>query len=175
VLADFDDFLADHANAENKASGMAMSMALHYSDKADIVRAMIDLAIEELAHFREVVKIMHGRGLDLKKDEKDPYVNALRQQVRQGRDAYFLDRLLIGAVIEARGAERFGLVADALPPGELKDFYELISRSEQKHLTLFTDLAAIYFRRGVIQDRLQQLLEFEAELVASLPHRARLH
>jgi len=175
VLADFDRFLADHANAENKASGMALSMARHYSDKPDIVRAMLDLAIEELAHFREVVKLLHSRGLNLQRDEKDPYVNALRQQLRQGRDDYFLDRLLLGAIIEARGTERFGLVAVSLQPGPLKDFYCLISRSEEKHQTLFLDLANNHFPQATVQFRLQELLTFEADLVAGLPWRARLH
>ena len=80
VLDDFDAFLIDHAGAEKKASGMAMSMALHYADKPDIVSAMIDLSIEELEHFREVVKLMAARQLQLQKDEKDPYVNQLRKQ-----------------------------------------------------------------------------------------------
>ena len=32
VLADFETFLQDHAAAEKKASGMAMSMLSHYPD-----------------------------------------------------------------------------------------------------------------------------------------------
>ncbi len=32
VMADFDAFLLDHASAEKKASGMAMSMISHYPD-----------------------------------------------------------------------------------------------------------------------------------------------
>lgn len=175
VLADFDVFLADHANAEYKASGMAMSMALHYTDKPDIVNAMIELAIEELAHFREVVKLMHERGLHLQKDSKDTYVNAMRREIRRGRDEYFLDRLLIGGIIEARGAERFSQVADALPAGKLRDFYVLISRSEDRHRDLFTDLASNHFDQSVIERRLDRLLNIEAELTASLPIYPRLH
>ena len=33
VLADFDAFLQDHASAEKKASGMALSMVSHYPDQ----------------------------------------------------------------------------------------------------------------------------------------------
>ncbi len=175
VLADFDNFLLDHAGAEKKASGMAMSMALHYADKPDIVKAMINLAIEELDHFREVVNIMASRNLQLKKDDKDTYVNQLRKQIRNGRDDYFLDRLLLGGVIEARGAERFGLIAHALPDGELKTFYVEISRSEDRHRDLFVDLAAAYFPLPQITPRLDELLEFEATLVSSLPNRPALH
>ena len=175
VLADFDRFLADHAAAENKASGMAMSMALHYSDKPDIVEAMIELAIEELAHFREVVKLLHQRGLQLQRDEKDPYINALRSHIRNGKAEYFLDRLLLGAIIEARGAERFGLVAEALPEGDLKTFYRRITRSEDKHQELFIDLARNHFQEAEIAARLEELLNLEAAIVRGLPHRAALH
>lgn len=181
VLDDFDAFLIDHAGAEKKASGMAMSMALHYADKPDIVSTMIDLSIEELDHFREVVKLMTTRQLQLQKDEKDPYVNQLRKQARNGRDDYFLDRLLLGGVIEARGAERFGLVATALPLGvsaeddELKHFYEAIARSEERHQDLFVELAERYFPKPVVAERLDQLLDFEAQLVSDLPFRPALH
>ncbi|OUS11235.1 tRNA-(ms[2]io[6]A)-hydroxylase [Gammaproteobacteria bacterium 53_120_T64] len=181
VLDDFDAFLIDHAGAEKKASGMAMSMALHYADKPDIVGAMIDLSIEELEHFREVVKLMTARQLQLQKDEKDPYVNQLRKQARNGRDDYFLDRLLLGGVIEARGAERFGLVATALPEGgssddhALKSFYQAITRSEDRHQGLFIDLAANHFPAPIIDARLDQLLDFEAQLVSGLPFRPALH
>jgi tRNA-(ms[2]io[6]A)-hydroxylase len=79
--------------------------------------AMIDLAIEELSHYRAVVRLMNERGLCLLPDEKDPYINQLRRSIRDGKKFYFMDRLLIGGIVEARGAERFGLVADALAPG----------------------------------------------------------
>ncbi len=175
VLANFDEFLLDHAGAEKKASGMAMSMALHYADKPDIVTAMIDLAIEELDHFREVVKIMAARSLQLKKDDKDPYVNQLRKQLRNGRDHYFLDRLLLGGVIEARGAERFGLVANALPEGSLKSFYVDITDSESRHQDLFYRLASEHFTQPEIIARLDQLLDIEASIVSELPDRPALH
>ena len=175
VLADFDSFLIDHAGAEKKASGMAMSMALHYADKPDTVSVMIDLAIEELEHFREVVRLMSDRRLQLKKDDKDIYVNQLRKQLRNGRDDYFLDRLLLGGVIEARGEERFRLITHALPSGQLKDFYTDISNSEDRHQHLFIHLANKYFPRETIRTRLDELLDVEASIVSKLPDRPALH
>lgn len=175
VLADFDSFLPDHASAEKKASGMAMSMALHYADKPDIVSAMIDLAIEELDHFREVVKIMAIRNLQLQKDSKDIYINQLRKQLRNGKDDYFLDRLLLGGIIEARGAERFGLIATALPEGELKTFYTAISNSENRHRDLFVQLATNHFSEAAITTRLNQWLDIEANLASTLANRPSLH
>jgi len=161
--------------AEKKASGMANSMVSHYPDKPDIVTAMIDLSIEEMAHFREVVKILMKRGLQLGPDTRDPYVNALRQHSRKGTDVYLLDRLLLGSVIEARGCERFGLVADALPTGELKEFYIAITESESRHEDLFEKLAHNYFPTKVVNHRLNELLELEAAIVESLPIIAALH
>ena len=140
-----DIFLPDHAAAEKKASSMALTMVAHYPDKPDLVTAMIDLALEELSHFRAVVKLMHGRGLTLLPDEKDLYVNALRRHIRHGEAHYFMDRLLIAGIVEARGAERFGLVAEALPTGEMKRFYHSITLSEIAHQGLFLHLAETYF------------------------------
>lgn len=175
VLADFDSFLIDHAAAEKKASGMAMSMLSHYPDKTDVVDAMVSLAIEELAHFREVIKLMHQRGLILGADSKDLYVNSLRQLMRKGTDVYLLDRLLIGSIIEARGCERFGLIAAALPEGDLKQFYVAITESEARHEGLFLDLACTYFDQSTVDQRMNELLDAEAAIVAELPIVAALH
>ena len=175
VLKDFDAFLIDHAAAEKKASGMANSMLSHYPDKPDIVTAMVDLAIEEMMHFREMIKILHDRGLCLGADSKDYYVNALRKHMRKGTDVYFLDRLLVGSIVEARGCERFGLVAQALKPGEMKDFYQAITDSEAKHEDLFLSLALNHFDEATVNTRLDELLDQEAKIVETLPIIAALH
>jgi len=175
IVSAMDVFLPDHASAEKKASSMAMTMVAHYPDKPDLVIAMIDLALEELSHFRAVVKIMRDRGLTLLPDEKDPYVNALRRQCRQGDASYMMDRLLIGGIVEARGAERFGLVAEALPEGDLKRFYDSITRSEKGHERLFLQLAEKYFDPVDVQLRLDVLLTAEADIVNALPMRPALH
>ena len=174
-MDDFDHFLLDHAAAEKKASGMALSMVSHYPDRTRLVAAMTDLAVEEMVHFREVVKLVQNRGLVLGADEKDPYVNAIRALIRQGSDVYLLDRLLTAGVIEARGAERFGLVAEALPEGDLKNFYRSITRSECRHFELFLDLAREYFPADIIESRWQALLETEGQIIRDLPLRAALH
>ena len=175
VLADFDNFLIDHAAAEKKASGMAISMLSHYPDKPDIVRAMTDLAVEEMMHFREVVKLLLERGLQLGADTKDSYVNNLRKLARKESQDYLMDRLLLGGIIEARGCERFGLLADALPQGQMKDFYSAISESESRHQSLFYQLAGNYFERQPLRQRLHTLLEQEAAILANLPFTPALH
>ncbi|MDG2048439.1 MAG: tRNA-(ms[2]io[6]A)-hydroxylase [Halioglobus sp.] len=175
VMGDFDRFLLDHAAAEKKASGMAISMLSHYPDRTELVAAMADLAIEELTHYREVLKWIHHRGLITTSDQKDPYVGAFRQSLRQGSDIYFLDRLLTASIIEARGAERFSLVAEALEPGPLKKFYQSIARSEARHFELFLELAKTYLDPDMIAQRWDELLDIEANIVATLPIRPALH
>ena len=175
IAAAMDVFLPDHAAAEKKASSMAMTMVAHYPDKPELVTAMVDLALEELSHFRSVVKLMHERGLTLLPDEKDPYVNAMRRHCRQGDELYLMDRLLIACIVEARGAERFGLIAEALPAGELKRFYAAITRSELEHESLFLQLAENYSDSNEVHQRLAQLLEAEALIVSGLPIRLALH
>lgn len=175
VLQDFDEFLNDHAANERKASAMAMSMVAHYPDKPELLAEMLDLALEELGHYRQVMKLMLARGITPSPDEKDLYVNQLIKQIRKGPESYFLDRLLSGAVIEARGAERFKLIASAHKDESLRRFYDNLARSEAGHHELFLNLANIYFDEKTVSARWQQWLTIEAEIMLDLPIRARLH
>ncbi len=175
VLADFDRFLLDHAANEKKAAGVALNLAAHYPDKHDLVAAMIDLSIEELTHYREVFKLIRDRQLPPQPDQKDVYVNRLRKLVRDGSEAYFCDRLLIAGIIEARGLERFTLIAEALPSGSLKSLYETIYRSEARHSHLFLAFAHQYCPTEKVEERLEQLLKQESEILAKLPIQAVLH
>lgn len=175
VMADFDRFLLDHASCEKKASSLAMTLISHYPDRTELVRAMTDLAVEELNHFKEVVKHILSRNLVLQPDAKDLYVTSLFQHMRKGTDAYFMDRLILAAIVEARGHERFSLVAEALQPGPLKQFYKAISTSEERHLNLFMELALHYFARDEVDVRLEELLNIEADILCVLPFRPALH
>lgn len=175
VLSSFDEFLIDHAANERKASSMAMSLVAHYPNRQALVTRMIDLALEELNHFRQVVRIMQERDLIMSPDEKDPYVNEMRGQVRKGSEAYFLDRLLSGALIEARGEERFRRIAEGLEDKRLKSFYETLANSERGHHILFIDLAQLYFETEVVKQRLDEWTDIENDIMLNLPIRSRLH
>ena len=175
VLDNFDDFLLDHAAAEKKAAGMALSMISHYPDRLELVEAMADLAVEEMSHYREVIRWIHRRGLQLAADTKDPYILAIRGEIRKGRDAYFLDRLITSGIIEARGCERFSLVEQGLPEGALKRFYNAIVRSEQRHYEELINLANLYFDKAEVAERADELLDIEAKIVEALPIRPALH
>lgn len=175
VLKDFEAFLGDHAACERKASATALKLVSHYSDRTMLVRELIPFAQEELEHYAQVMRIILDKGFSTRPDEKDPYVGALMRQVDHGPQQYFLDRLLVLGIVEARGCERFGLVADALEPGPMKTFYQHITRSEARHHALFVRLAREYFPQVRVQRRLEQLLTAEAGIVDALPLRPAVH
>jgi tRNA 2-(methylsulfanyl)-N6-isopentenyladenosine37 hydroxylase len=175
ALGDFDHFLVDHASCERKASAVGMSFVVRYPDRKGLMDPMIRFAREELEHFHQVYKLIESRNLELRPDEEDAYVGILMKEVRFGRDERFLDRLLVSSVIEARGAERLGLVAGALVDEKLKHFYSRLARAEKHHETLFWDLAHLYFPKSTVEARYNQLLEVEAKAISSVPYRHALH
>ena len=70
-------------------------MVAHYPDKVTLVETMVDIALEELNHYRQVLNLMRQRNLNPGPDEKDPYVNEIIKQVRRGRGS-----LLPGSIVE---------------------------------------------------------------------------
>lgn len=175
ILDNFDEFLQDHANCERKASALAMSLVVKYPDRTRIIADLIDLAMEELAHFSQVYALMRQRGVPLIKDTPDPYVNALIGLMRHGREQRFLDRMLVSSVVECRGAERFGIIAGSVPDPELSAFYRELWKSERKHGHQFVDLVLEYFEPAVVYPRLDELMAREAEIIERLEWRPSLH
>ena len=189
VLDNFDTFLSDHASCEKKASGMALNVAAHYPDKPVLLNAMVDLAVEELSHYREVMRLIMERRLTPAPDIRDTYVHTLNQQVRRGTQAFLLDRLLVGAVIERRGAERFAMLATRLeqvcntddsqptPPSSnrLARFYQSIAASEERHWLLFCNLACEYFPVEQVSNRLIELTDAEGSIMLEQARAPTLH
>lgn len=175
VLSEFDIFLGDHAACEKKASGMALSIAAHYPDRRRLVAAMVDLAVEELSHYQQVMRLILARGAHASRDARDAYVNVLNAEMRRGSELYLLDRLLVAAVIEARGRARFALLARHLDDPPLRRFYRSIARSEARHSSLFVDLAHDVAASTAITDGLTRWTSIEGELIRSLPVRPALH
>ena len=175
VLSDFNAFLLDHAACERKASATALQLVSHYPDRRALVDEMVALSVEELTHFQQVYSLIAARGLTLVPDRRDAYVGALLSLRRDGSEPYFLDRLLLAGIIEARGCERFGLVAEGLSEEPLRTFYLDITRSEARHQGLFVRLARTYFREADVHERLGELLDAEAEIMLAQPLRAALH
>jgi tRNA-(ms[2]io[6]A)-hydroxylase len=174
VRADFDAFLQDHAACERKASATAMTLASHYRDKEPLVTEMVDLACEELEHFRKVYACIVARGGRLGDDTKDRYVRDLLGLTRRDAEVYLLDRLLVAGVIEARGCERFRLLAASLD-AELGALYDDFARSEARHAGLFVRLAKLYYPDSDVAARLAELRAAEANIMLALPLRPALH
>lgn len=177
VVDHFEAFLPDHAACERKASTMALAFVVQYPDRDRLVMEMIRLAREELRHFHQVAKLIQQRRVSLQPDTKDAYVNALRAQVRTTSDERLLDRLLIFSLIEARGAERFGLISKVLEDRGFREarFYRNLAGSESGHHALFLELARSYFPAPQIDDRYDQYLDIEAEVLRRLPATPSLH
>ncbi len=176
VMNDFDTFLQDHADCERKASAMAMSFVAKYPDRTEIIPLLIETAIEELEHFQQVYAIMESRGIQLPRSMgQDPYIQQLLGACRSGREDRFVDRMLMASVVECRGAERFRLVYQHLPEGELKKFYHLLWASEAKHGDIFVRMLFNYFDPDPIYQRLDELIQIEGEIINGLELRAALH
>jgi len=176
VMANFSFFLQDHANCERKASASAMSLVARYPDRIEIIPELIETALEEMEHFRDVYKVMQDQGIQLAHEiTEDKYVKELLKICRTGREEHFLDRLLIVSVIESRAAERFKLIYENLSEGELKKFYHQLWASEAKHGDIFVKMALNYFNEEVVYKRLEELNNAEGQILESMPLTGKLH
>jgi tRNA 2-(methylsulfanyl)-N6-isopentenyladenosine37 hydroxylase len=175
VTRNLDSFFADHASCERKASAAALMLANKYPEHPQLQERMIGLAIEELQHFQQIFKILRSRQIPLPNDEIDPYVKNLLIRVRHPREEHLLDRLLVAAMIEARSCERFCLLAQTLPQGDIKNFYCNFAVEESAHAPLFLSTAETIYPKEVISKRLDDWLSYEAEITQTLPLRAAVH
>jgi tRNA-(ms[2]io[6]A)-hydroxylase len=174
ALADLDAVHRDHLHCERKAAQSALSLLRSYPDRPDLVAAVTRLAHEETAHVVQVSALLARRGTTPTYDLGDDYAARLRDQVRKPEPDRLLDRLLVFALIEARSAERLGLLAAALTDPATAALYRSLASAEERHRDAFLTLAA-----GVSPDgweaRLAALVEHEAAIVAALPLRPRIH
>jgi len=177
VLADFDAFLVDHAACEKKAFSTGVSLISSYPKESRLVEALLDFSREELEHFQRLHAILVQRGLTLGPDEVDAYARKLGSHIRpSGRDK-LCDRLLVAGIIEARSCERLRLLAETLPAHhpDLAPTYADLARAEARHHGLFFRLCRDHVGHAQASSRAAELLDLEAELVVTLPLRARVH
>ena len=174
ALADLDTVHQDHLHCERKAAQSALSLVRSYPDRLDLVLAVSRLAHEETAHVVQVTQLLGRRGVAPTMDFGDEYAAALYANVRRGEPARLLDRLLVFALIEARSAERLGLLADAITDEATATLYRGLATAEDRHRDTFLELAAAA-APAEWQARLAVLARAEADVVARLPVRARIH
>jgi tRNA-(ms[2]io[6]A)-hydroxylase len=85
-----------------------------------------------------------------------------------------LDRLLVFAVIEARSAERLGLLAGALDDARARELYAQLTVAEIRHRDTFLALARDAAPK-TWRARAAELAALEAEILARRPVAARIH
>jgi tRNA-(ms[2]io[6]A)-hydroxylase len=176
VLDNFDAFLQDHADGERKVAANSMGLIAKYPDKVEMIPELVQNAIEELVHFKMVYKLMLERGVQLRHSiPKDEYAVAMIKKAHSGRVERFLDRLLIVSISEVRGKERFGAMEEVLEDPQLKSLYRKIRIDEEKHGTIFIDLALMYFDEDVVAKRIKYWEDVEDEIFNSIPLRPAIH
>jgi tRNA-(ms[2]io[6]A)-hydroxylase len=174
ALADLDAVHRDHLHCERKAAQSALSLVRSYPERVELVAAVARLAHEETSHVVQVSQLLQRRGAAPSYDFGDDYAVALRELVRKREPERLLDRLLVFALIEARSAERLGLLGEHLPDPASALLYRGLASAEVRHRDTFLELAEAVDPVGW-RARLDELAAREAEIVARLPVRARIH
>ena len=181
-----DELLADHAHCEMKAASSALSLAARVPDRPTLARALAELAREEIDHYVRVLDELGRRGVTLGPPPVDAYAVELRKLANTTAGSphrpehALVDRLLVGALIEARSCERFRLLIDALRTrgvADLADFYEELLAAEARHYRTFVDLA-IEVAAGdepSVRARLERLSAGEALICARLDNAPVVH
>ena len=165
-----EEVLSDHAFCEQKAASTAISLIVSFPEYTEIVKEMIALVEEEMSHFKMVHDLIIERGFSLGRDRKDAYVLKLLQFFPKGgsRTTQLVHRLLLAALIEARSCERFRLLSEHLEDKKLANFYRKLMISEANHYTSFLSFARQYGNKEEVNQKWDDLLEFEADIMKSL-------
>ncbi len=165
-----EDILIDHAFCEQKAASSGISLIVLYPDREKLVDVLTEVVAEEWSHFERVLAELKKRGFKLGASRKDEYVIELSRHERKGgsRERQLMDKLLINALIEARSCERFKLLSQEIADPDLKKFYYELMVSEANHFMVFVELAKEYMDAKIVDERLNELLEAEAEIIKNL-------
>jgi len=177
VEKNIEEILTDHAYCEQKAASTAISLIVGFPEYTELVQEMIALVKEEISHFKMVHDRILENGWTLGRDRKDDYVLKLITFFPKGgsRTTQLVHRLLYAALIEARSCERFRLLSEELEDKELAEFYRKLMVSEANHYTMFLGFARQYGDRKKVDEKWQQLLEFEADIMKDLSKSETIH
>jgi tRNA-(ms[2]io[6]A)-hydroxylase len=170
VEKNIEEILTDHAYCEQKAASNAISMIVLYSQYPDLVKAMTEIAQEEMEHFGMVHDKILERGMNLGFERKDPYVNDLAAYLKEknaggSKEFQFVNRMMFAAMIEARSCERFRILSEEINDEDLREFYRSLMESEARHYTTFLNFARKYGTGVDVEARWKEFLDFEATLM----------
>ena len=178
VKKNIHEILTDHAFCEQKAASTAISLIIRYPEESELVKAMTDLAQEELSHFQMVHQLILERGWVLGRERKDKYVRDLQKFFPKGgsRIDQLVHQLLYAALIEARSCERFRLLSESIADQALQKFYRKLMISEAHHYSLFLKLARQYGKNEkTVNEKWEALLEYESQLMTQLGKKETIH
>ncbi|WP_299287988.1 tRNA-(ms[2]io[6]A)-hydroxylase [uncultured Mucilaginibacter sp.] len=177
VQSNIEEILTDHAFCEQKAASNAITLIVQNPNLSELVQEMVQLAQEELDHFKRVHDIILQRGFILGRERKDNYVNELAKFIIKGggREAQLIDRLLFSAMIEARSCERFKVMSEHIHDTELSAFYHELMVSEAGHYSMFIRLAKKYASTIDVDKRWKTFLEYEAQVVQNYGKSETIH
>ncbi len=177
VQSNIEEILTDHAFCEQKAASNAITLIVQNPNLSDLVQEMVQLAQEELDHFKRVHDLILQRGYVLGRERKDNYVNELAKFIIKGggREAQLIDRLLFSAMIEARSCERFKVMSEHIHDAELAAFYHELMVSEAGHYSMFIRLAKKYSVTIDVESRWKSFLEYEAQVVQNYGKAETIH
>jgi len=177
VEKNIEEILTDHAYCEQKAASTAISLIIGFPEKSELVKEMTALAREEMGHFNMVHDKIIQRGWVLGRERKDEYVIALMKFFPKGgsRETHLVHKLLYAALIEARSCERFRLLSEEIDDEELSEFYRNLMVSEANHYTMFLKFARKYGKKEEVDQKWEDLLEYEAKLMKELGKRETMH
>jgi tRNA 2-(methylsulfanyl)-N6-isopentenyladenosine37 hydroxylase len=171
------ELLVDHANCEKKAASSALALIFAYAEDSDMSTTLSRLAREELRHFEQVARMMRRLQVPFERQQPGRYASRLRAALRQHEPVRRLDLMCAYALIEARSAERFALLAERLR-SPLNEFYASLHAAEERHFQLYVQLAEQAPGTGgaeAAQCRLAQLAQVEAALIVEPDVQLRFH
>ncbi len=140
---------------------------------ADLIDKMVLLIKEELHHFYQVLAIMKNRDIAYENITAGRYAKGMLKYVKTYEPDALVDKLIIGAYIEARSCERFAALAPFVDD-ELATFYISLLRSESRHYQDYLTLAQQISQEGKkeqrnkkqdISERIKFFGEVEADLI----------
>jgi tRNA-(ms[2]io[6]A)-hydroxylase len=177
VESNIEEVLTDHAWCEQKAATNCITIIINNSEKPELVSALLDIAKEEVEHFKMVHDIILERGLTFGRERRDNYVNELAKFMKKGesREKALVDRLLFSAMIEARSCERFKVLSDNVQDEELAKFYYDLMASEAGHYTTFLGFAKKYGEGIDVDKRWKEWLEYEAGVIQNYGKEESIH
>jgi tRNA 2-(methylsulfanyl)-N6-isopentenyladenosine37 hydroxylase len=169
------EILIDHAHCEKKAAGVALNLIFAYVDRVELCRELSGIVEEELDHFRQVLDLLQRRNIRFKRLAPGAYGRKLNELVRKLEPARAVDRLLVAGLIEARSCERFDLLRRHVQDPELAEFYGSLFESEARHHSTYVRYAKQFAPDDVVDKRLVELAQQEAEIIAAGDPLPRMH